>query len=397
MAISSTNYVDFSYALETTPGTLVDDYNNYYRLPVTSIGMADNISTAVSEVIRSDRQTDDLVVVDAEVSGDCNYELSYDPYKPLMISLMQNATGIVTISETLTGVTAATATFAGSGFATSDIVAGTWIKTAGFVANTTNNGYFKVVSSTSTTIVVSDPDSVLVDETQAATATGTYIRNGADITPDTYSLRKDHGPASSVIAYKGCIVNSMSFNFETGAILNGSTNFIGRTSESNPTISTGTVADINDVVSYRIMNGVSSVTELRIGGLPAGTEFSNVNLTVDNQVNAAKAIGTLGAAELAAFSLQVTADMEIYFQNLSIYDNYKTATEFSVDMVLADNPTAAGEPSGNVLIITMPKCKFEELSEPIDGKDNFLMESGSFRALRDATNDYMIQFSFFDD
>jgi len=44
----------------------------------------------------------------------------------------------------------------------------------------------------------------------------------------------------------------------------------------------------------------------------------------------------------------------------------------------------------------MPKCKFESLDTPIAGKDSFLMQSGSFKALRDATSNYMIKLTRID-
>jgi hypothetical protein len=43
-----------------------------------------------------------------------------------------------------------------------------------------------------------------------------------------------------------------------------------------------------------------------------------------------------------------------------------------------------------------PKCKFETLEAPVPGKDEFLFANGTWRALRDATDDYMVQFTFID-
>ena len=122
MSITSTNYVDFSYALETVPGVIDDDSPTVFqKLPITSVGLTDNISTAVSEVIRSDRQTDDLVVVDSEVGGECNYELSYAPYKPIITSLFQNGARVA-VSVSATAVTAATRTFTGTGFIAGNVL-----------------------------------------------------------------------------------------------------------------------------------------------------------------------------------------------------------------------------------------------------------------------------------
>ena len=69
MAISSTNYTDFSYIAEVTAG-ITPATPAFQRLPITSVGLSDSLSTSVSEVIRSDRQIDDLVITDAEVSGE---------------------------------------------------------------------------------------------------------------------------------------------------------------------------------------------------------------------------------------------------------------------------------------------------------------------------------------
>ena len=44
------------------------------------------------------------------------------------------------------------------------------------------------------------------------------------------------------------------------------------------------------------------------------------------------------------------------------------------------------------LKMSMPFCKFETMEEPIPGKDQFLFQNGTFRALRDPVLDYMVQF-----
>ena len=135
------------------------------------------------------------------------------------------------------------------------------------------------------------------------------------------------------------------------------------------------------------MNSVTSVGVIRVSGVTLGTcSFSSLDLTIDNQVNAAKGIGVLGACDLAAFSLQVTGNTEVYFNNLDLYNKFLAATEFSVTLILTDG-------DGNTIGIDMPKVKFETLDTPISGKDAFLMQSGTIRSLRDTTKDYMVKFS----
>jgi hypothetical protein len=389
MAISSTNYVDFAYIEEVTAG-VTPTTPTFQRLPITSVGLADQIDTSVSEVIRSDRQTDDLVVVNSTVGGDCAYELSYAPYKPLLTSLMQ-ATPVVVAISGATDISAVNGTSSfdstTTNFVTGKVAVGFYIKVAGF-SESANNGLFKVTSVSANSIVV---DATLADEAagDSIDMDATIVRNGAEA-PKSYTFRKQMnapGGTASIFYYRGCQVNMMSFNFETGSILNGDMNLVGLTSDGTATAIAG--ESIDDVPAYSIMNSVSSITNIDISGLPAGVEFKTLNLSVDNQINQAEAIGTLGAVDLAAFSLQVTADIELYFEDTTVYNLYKNASSFSVAFTLQDT-------DGNQMVVYLPYCKFEELSEPVDGKDNFLMESGSLRALRDTITNTMVQFSFHD-
>jgi hypothetical protein len=389
MSITSTNYTDFSYIKEVTPGTTPTG-GNFQRLPITSVGLSDSISTAVSEVIRSDRQTDELIVVDSEVAGDCNYELSYVPYKPLLVSLLQGGTATTVAIGPLTdiGVTSGTRIYdsATAAWVAAGIKVGCFVRFSGFT-NPENNGVKKVEAVTATNLTVTDTGLVTEAAGASASCDSSYVRNGTSVM-DTYTFKKNIGQAgTSIFYYSGCAINTMSFDFTTGSILAGSMGLIGRQTVAQS--SDQYTETMVDVPAYDLMNSVSSIQSFDLTGLPAGTAFSSFNLSVDNQINAAKSIGVLGAADLAAFSLNVTADIEVYFEDLSIYNIYKAGTNFSVDVLLKDS-------SGNDLIISMPYCKFEELSEPVDGKDSFLMESGSLRALRDPTTNMMIQITMID-
>jgi hypothetical protein len=393
MAISTTNYVQFSYIKETVPGE-TPATPQFQKIPVKSVGLSDNITTSTSEVIRDDRQTDDLTIVDAEVSGDCNYELSYSPFKPLIVSLLQGG-ALISVSEAGSDVTVAqtgsTYTSAATiNFGTSGLLPGMKVRVAGFT-DPANNGIKTVVTATAGVLTVEE---TLADEAAGDSVTFDVecVRNGAE-TMDTYTFKKKinaPGATNAFFYYRGCAINKMSFDFATGAILTGAMGLIGRTAEARTSDLTGEQTPL-EVPSYRIMNSVSSITSITATGLPTTAEFSNLNLTIDNQAKAAKAIGTLGAADIAPLSLQVTGDIELYFEDLSLYNIYKAATEFALSFTLED-ATA----SQNIMVIDLPKCKFNELSEPVDGKDAFLMESGSLTALRDATNNYTVQFSFFD-
>lgn len=329
MPITSTNYTDISYVAEVIPGTIPPNDGaagptQFQIIPTTGGAPASEITTAVSEVIRSDRQTDDLVVVDSDITGEMNIEVSYAPFKPLLTELLRGDVDDTTVPGT---------------------------------------------------------DAVRNGNNQASTFT--FCKRVQGITDPAYFY------------YAGCVISQSVFNFETGSILTGTMSLYGR----DETTATETVPypeftagqEFLPAVAYSIMNSVQNVVTT-ITGLPAGTEYSTLNLTINNNTTPAKAIGTLGAVNTADFTLEVTGDIDLYFQDLSAYNLFIQSGNFKLVAELYDGPSQ----TGNKLVVTLPFCKFETLDTPIEGKDNFLMLSGALRALRDPDDDYMVEFAFTD-
>jgi len=386
--VASTNYTDIAYSKETVFGT-TNATPQFTILPTTGGSPVNNITTAVSEVIRSDRQTDDLVVVDGEISGDLNYELSYEPYQDFMASVLMNTT---TRAISLTAVT-------NDGTGDNTIIGDTGIEAVcligdvvrlSSVTDSTIDGPYVIVASGTNEVTVYPATGATAALTDLVVTTTEIRTNGADEI-EGYTIRKTATTEGNTYRwyYKGCAVNTMNFNFATGSILNGSIGIVGLTEEARSTPLTGEQADI-ETPAYTIMNSVSSVGVIRVGGVTLGScTFSSLDLTIDNQINAAKAIGTLGACDLAAFSLMVTGNTEVYFNNLDLYNKFLAASSFDITIILTDG-------DGNSIGLNIPKCKFETLDTPVSGKDAFLMQSGTLKGLRDADGDYMIKFSRID-
>ena len=385
---ASTNYTDLAYDKETVFGQ-TNATPEFTILPTTGGAPVNNITTAVSEVIRSDRQTDDLVVVDGEISGDINYELSYAPYQDFMASVLMNST---TRSISLTAVgndgTGDNTILTSVGIE-NDCKVGDVVRLTSAVDSTVDGEY--VIISEGTGAVAVYPATGATTALSDLTVDATEIRvNGSDAV-EGYTIRKRATNAGIPYYwyYRGCAINTMNFNFATGSILNGSLGIVGLTEETRTSVLAGEQTDV-PTPAYSIMNSVSSVGVIRIGGVTLGNcTFSSLDLTIDNQINAAKSIGTLGACDLAAFSLMVTGNTEVYFNDLDLYNKFLAAESFDVTIITTDG-------NGNSLGINIPKCKFETLDTPISGKDAFLMQSGTLKGLRDATGDYMVKFTRID-
>lgn len=398
---TSTNYTQLGYIEEVisgeTPAT-----PTFELLPTTGGSPVSNITTAVSEVIRADRQTDDLTVVDSSISGDLNYELSYAPYKPFIEALMQN-TASAPVSEAGCSVDGVDFTVISKTSIHTILEVGDVFKVTSILDSTIDGVYTCVDNTTTVDEVViypAMPDTMTAQSDILISITTTIV-NGAEV-PKSYTIRKSavEGGSSYYWYYRGCKINTMNFNFATGSILNGSMGVIGLTEEARTTVLTGETAD-DPVPEYTIMNSVNSIGTIYLqddlgAPLTLGTcSFSSLDLTVDNQINEAKSIGVLGACDTAAFSVQITGAVEVYFKNLDLYNKFLNSESFAVTIILEDGIVDT-EGLGESIGINLPKCKFETLDTPINGKDEFLMQSGSLRALRDVTGDYMVKFSFID-
>lgn len=383
--VASTNYTDLAYDKETVFGT-TDGTPTFTLLPTTGGSPVNNISTAVSEVIRSDRQTDDLVVVDGDISGELNYELSYAPYEDFIESVLMNTTTRAISLSTVTNNGTIDATIIGNAGIEAVCLVGDVVRLASITDSSINGEY--IITALGTDEVTLDRDTGATAALTDLTVVADDIRVNGASPIQGYTIRKKVEDAGTpyYFYYRGCAVNSMSFNFVTGSILNGSVGIVGLTEEARTTVLTGETAD-TPTPAYSIMNSVSSVALIDIAGVSA--TFSSLDISIDNQINAAKAVGTLGAIDLAAFSVMISANAEVYFSSLDLYNKFLAATSFSITLIMTDS-------DGNTIAINMPKCKFETLDTPISGKDAFLMQSGTIKALRDTTGNYMVKITRID-
>ena len=384
--MASTNTTSISYLLESVPG-VIESNPAFQLLPVTSNSLSQTLTTAVSEAIRSDRQTDDLIVTGADIGGDIGYELSYTPYKPLMVSLLQSdGVGVTIAEETAMATTTTTVGLAASAIDTGRSV-GDAIYLSSVADPEIDGGY--VITSLITDFLTVTPNIPSI-QTDVVVRAGTTHKNGAEI-PNSYTFRSIYKNDSAVPYYfyhLGCQVSSMSFTFATGSILSGTMSVMGLTEKATATAESGETEVV--IPPYTIMNSVTSIGAISIGGISLGTcKFNSLDLTIDNNINKAESIGTLGACALASYSLGVSGNVSIYFNSLEAYNKFQAASSFSVSLAIVDGDE-------NLIGVNMKKCKFESLTKDVGSKDSHLMESGSFRGLRDVTGNSMVELMFSD-
>lgn len=375
--------VKLKYVAETTAGTTPAAALTLLRYTTSSFNLT--IGTTVSAEIVTTRDTSDLVRVSGSTGGDIGVEWSFAEYRPFTESAL-GGTYSTAVAITSVGISVDSTTSTISGFTTVNILAGHWIKVAGFT-NAGNNGIHKVSSVATTSVVVSSSYSTLVTETAGATVTvsGRSVRNGT--TKKTFSIEEEYSDLATTFAvYKGQQVNTMALNAASGSIVNGSFGFMGMTGAYGAaTAGTGAevAASTNPLLSAQANVGTIYVDAVA----QTGVYFKNINLTTTNQARSLDAINNLYPVSINLGTIEVKFAVTAYFEGTTLLTKFVNGTAFSLVYSFLDS-------NGKYVVIDAPNCKFD--SGTLDGKsiNSEVMQNLSITALRaTAAPTYTLQIS----
>ena len=387
MPFASTNRVALRQSKETVFG-VINTSPVFTDTRFTGESLNYNLSNVVSEEIRSDRMTSDLVQVQSDASGDLNIELSYDSYDDFLEGAFASTFGtdigisaandIATTAPNL--IISTTTDFVASG-----IVVGQWIKRTGAVAGN-NNGYFRVTAVSANQITTNV--STITTEGVAASSdiTGSMIRNGTTLSSFTVQKHLQDATTPAFINFFGSRVGGQSLNFSSGQILTGSFSFMALGAVVNAAQEAG--ATINPASTTGVMNAVTNVVNILEDDVASTSTFSSLTMNVNNGLRAQDGIGSLPHVGIALSRLEVSGDISLYFEDATAYNKYLNATAFSLSFRLQDA-------AGNAYIYTLPNVKFESGSVTAGGLDQDVMLDGSWRAILDPTTNCMIQLDKF--
>lgn len=395
MTIGSSNRTALRRVEESTLGVIpTNPALQEFRYTGEGINFAPTNTS--SNEIRSDRQTADLVQVGSDATGNLDIELSFEAYDPELESvLFSDNTVVVNMASLITlSVDAGNDQIndSANGFITAGIVVGQWIRTSGF-SNSANNDYFRVNTVTAGTITVDDPGNVLVTEAAGASATivGNMIRNGT--TRKSYVIQKHIQDIAvpTFINYIGCVVGQMNLEMASGSIITGSfdyqglgvaagTDGIGDSQISGATI----VAESTNTP----MNAVNNIVNILEDNAVSTNRFSNLSMSINNNLRVADAIGSLNHIDISAGRLEVTGSMNIYYESRAAYERFINGTFFSFSF-------RAQDAAGNAMIFTFPRVKQSTGTLVAGGLDTDLILETEFTAILDPTTDSMIQIDRF--
>lgn len=356
------------------------------KMNVVSSSIDAQISTTVSNQINPNRSESDLVQTEGSTSGDIGIEWQYATYDPFIESALG---GTFSTAVAMTGTTFSAASADNSfndsatGFSTANILPGHWIKVSGF-ATAANNGIARVVSVTTGKIIVTGLTLVVEAAGASVSIKGKSVRNST--TKKSFTIEKEFSDiATTFVAHKGMVVNTMNVNAAVGSIVNGSFGFNGTTTTYG-TATVGTGAEIA-ATSNEVFSPVSSIgTIFEAGTALTGTCVRSINLTTTNNTRNTQCLGSLYPSNINLGTIGITGTMEVYFNSTALLTKFLNATATSLSYDFDDA-------TGNRFVVDLPNVKFSTGTVSGIGKNSDCMVSLGFTALYDTTDTFAIQIS----
>lgn len=202
----------------------------------------------------------------------------------------------------------------------------------------------------------------------------TVRKHFQDMTPEQYHL------------YRGTAVEGFNFTMELGAIVSGAFSLVSFGIDSLTGIMTAPYdgESTTPAPSTVPLNAVTNFQDFMIDGVPYSGCVSRMSLSLVNNIRAIQCLGSLTARDMRLGRIEITGEMEFYFNDSTVYDKFVKGTELDIEFALEDA-------AGNRLTFDMPRVKFETGEVVASGENTDVMISTSYRALYSADDAYVMK------
>ena len=353
----------------------------------TGESVAFNRRSVTSNEIRDDRMTSDLVAVGADVGGDINIELSYESFDDIIAAALCSSWSapVGGVSTMKNGVERKSFTlqkhFQDLAIPIFQSFSGCRIGglTLDFQTAQILTGKFSVMGCTA-----------LNSTAQFAGASVAYPGDGntpMNAVTNLSQIEKNGGQLTGItVTDGGTGYTDVTVNFTGGG---GS----GATAEA--VLNAGVITDIvitnpgsgytaaPTVVITDAGAGVDATATAVIGG-PMPAKIKSMSMELNNNLRGQEAVGHLGYIGIALGRLEITGNIELYFEDANEYQTFLDNDDFKFSFVVQDV-------DGNSYKFIFPRVKYEEGTILSGGLDQDLMVNGKWRALADEYTDCMIE------
>lgn len=348
-----------------------------------SLGLSKGVQQ--SEELRADRQIADIRHGVREVGGEIKGELSYGAYDDLLEAVLCGTWTLKAGPRTGTTISSSGAdnSINDSGNLLPVMDVGDTVQIAGFTTTGLNcNGFWVVVSSTASKLVIASP-------TGAAFTAGTKAAGDTvTVTPKSYRVKNGTTRRSfSVLRYFGDIsgagtnpyhlftgveASTLTLEMGTDAILGITFSTTGKDLTLSDTAPSGSTLNAPATTTGPINSNSSVLLE---AGVTIGI-ITEAKLTLENGMESRKACGANTVISAATIGrCNVSGEMSVYFENATMMNKFINETNSSIQLNAIDQ-------LGNRYKIILPNVKYTGGQPDVDGAGEILLKM-PFQAIAD--------------
>lgn len=218
------------------------------------------------------------------------------------------------------------------------------------------HGNKSVAGDTSFEFAAKDFDVLLAAVMGQNDWTANKLKQGMTI--PSFLIEKGFQDISQFIAYKGCVINTMSLEMATDAIVTGSFGIIGTGTDGYTQVSKYTGAD-NALVGENTEPFVAFEGEFKIDDvIQDACVMTALSLSLDNGITANYTLCGPEAKSITPDRFNVTGTVTALFTDATLINRFINEEEFSLSAKLID-------PEGNALVFDMPRVKFTGGEVPV--------------------------------
>jgi len=363
-----------SFRLEAVWGSV--DPGQFNGVNFVSEDMAFNIENQVSNNVRPDRQTVDLVQVGAETGGGFETEFQATNLDLLLPGFLYDDKVGGGWNTPPAGESVVFTIETGGGLGGIMTVADSSLYKIGqcfWILGSVSNNIFVRVKALPDGTHVQVVQPLVTESSVAVTFEGEYIRTG--VAKRSFSIERANNDVSQFFLYTGMTPNTLEMTIEAGSPIMANLAFIGEDEAlAQTTASTGAPTALPVTP---ILNAVSSVGEIAIDGAALSScLLQKVDFTLDNQVAGKTGVAKLGFCDADAKYILMGGSISMYFNDETYYNRYLNSAAFSLSITLTDS-------LGNSYNLYLPECKFDSATANVTGKDDDVMVEGTFVAIMD--------------
>ncbi len=201
------------------------------------------------------------------------------------------------------------------------------------------------------------------------------LKGGTDKKSLTIEKAFQAGGTTHYQRFLGLRVNTLQVNVRAQELVTGRLDLLG--SGADPmatTIITGATyanANTNEVMAS------PEVASITVANTVGTIFFTDLSFTLTNNLRAQAAIGQLGAAGIGYGRREITGQMNAYFEDADLYEEFISGTAGSLSFALSDGT--------NSYAVTFPRSKFTTGQVVASGNNTDVMAEMGFQALYDDT------------